>query len=243
MKKVIIFMFLLTFILSGCSQPKETETQEEVKKIEEVEEIEVNPEINVTLDLEILVDQGKVEFIGKTNLPDETEIMITLTNDNGYTAQDKRSIQDGSFTSGPFSNRKSALHNGTYNVKITTPTASVQTESVKKIIGDKGVNLVGDLIKYDSTFGNQLEYNESFEIGTTTSTSKADDEEIDTKYSEEEVFDYMENLYNELTNYGENYIPEVHDPQVAEMAANKFGISALEAGQIYIDVSMEMAGY
>lgn len=236
MKKFIIFIFSLAFILSGCSQPKETETQEEVTEVEEVEEVVVNSEINVTMDLEIVENQGRVEFIGKTNLPDETEIMVTLTNYNGYKGQDETYIQDGSFTAGPFSDKDFALPNGTYNVRITTPIARLQPDSVKKILGDKGVNLVGDLITYDSTFGNLLEYNESFDIGTTSTSSN-------NNYSEEEVYGYMEYYYNQLTNYGENYIPEVHDPQVAEMAANEFGISVSEAGQIYINVSMEMAGY
>ncbi len=41
------------------------------------------------------------------------------------------------------------------------------------------------------------------------------------------------------SNYEENYIPEVHDSQVAEIAAEHFGITAKEAGYIYEKVQMD----
>lgn len=234
MKKGFVFMVLIAFTLSGCSQPKGIETQTEVEKVEVV------PKINVTMNLE---NQGNGEFIGETNLPDGTEIMITLTNDNGYSAQDKRSVQDGSFTFGPFSDKGSSLRNGTYNVEITTPTANVQPDSVKKIIGSNAVNLVGKLITNDSVFGNRLEYKESFVIGTTPETDEEVFESTPSDIDIEEIYNYMKTQYDQVTNYGENYVPEVHDPQVANMAASRFGISASEAGQIYIDIEMGKAGY
>ncbi|PES73792.1 hypothetical protein CN507_00085 [Bacillus cereus] len=53
------------------------------------------------------------------------------------------------------------------------------------------------------------------------------------------IFDFMKQQYNILTNNDENYIPEVHDPQVAEIAAKQFGITAKEAGYIYEKVQMD----
>lgn len=53
------------------------------------------------------------------------------------------------------------------------------------------------------------------------------------------IFDFMKQQYNILTNNDENYIPEVHDPQVAEIAAKRFGITAEEAGSIYEKVQMD----
>ncbi|MED1512653.1 MULTISPECIES: hypothetical protein [Bacillus cereus group] len=49
----------------------------------------------------------------------------------------------------------------------------------------------------------------------------------------------MKQQYNILTNNDENYIPEVHDPQVASLAAKRFGITAKEAGYIYEKVQMD----
>lgn len=53
------------------------------------------------------------------------------------------------------------------------------------------------------------------------------------------IFDFMKQQYNRVTNNDENYIPEVHDPQVAEIAAKRFGITAEEAGYIYEKVQMD----
>jgi hypothetical protein len=57
----------------------------------------------------------------------------------------------------------------------------------------------------------------------------------------QEIYSFMKEKYDELTNYGENYVPEIHDQQVAELASKKFGITVEEAKQIYTD--MEMYGY
>ncbi|MEM5609217.1 hypothetical protein AAHH76_29745 [Bacillus toyonensis] len=53
------------------------------------------------------------------------------------------------------------------------------------------------------------------------------------------IFDFMKQQYNILTNNDENYIPEVHDPKVAEIVAKHFGITAKEAGYIYEKVQMD----
>lgn len=52
------------------------------------------------------------------------------------------------------------------------------------------------------------------------------------------VYDFMKSKYDEITNYGDNYDPDVHDPLVAKFAAEQFGISESEAGQIYVDMEM-----
>lgn len=52
------------------------------------------------------------------------------------------------------------------------------------------------------------------------------------------VYAFMKQVYEEITDYGANYVPEVHDQQVAEMASEKFGITVEEAGQIYINIEM-----
>ena len=56
--------------------------------------------------------------------------------------------------------------------------------------------------------------------------------------SEEEIYQYMKTAYDELTNYGENYVPEIHDPLVAEMASERFGITEDEANNLYIKMEM-----
>ncbi|REJ09082.1 hypothetical protein [Halobacillus trueperi] len=58
-----------------------------------------------------------------------------------------------------------------------------------------------------------------------------------TRYST--IHTYMKVAYEELTNYGESYDPEYHDPLVAKLAADEFGITKAEAGRIYEKIEME----
>lgn len=50
------------------------------------------------------------------------------------------------------------------------------------------------------------------------------------------VFLFMNTKYDEITNNGESYNPSVHDEMVAELAAEEFGITAEEAGNMYESV-------
>lgn len=60
-------------------------------------------------------------------------------------------------------------------------------------------------------------------------------------FDKQAIYSFMKLKYEEVTNYGENYDPDIHDPLVARLAATQFGISESEAGQIYIE--MDMVGY
>lgn len=75
----------------------------------------------------------------------------------------------------------------------------------------------------------------------TTTPSESDDIQSDNNptFDKEAIHAFMEYQYNEITNYGESYDPEIHDPMVARLASERFGISEEEAGQIFIDVSMQ----
>ncbi|WP_273852323.1 hypothetical protein [Guptibacillus spartinae] len=53
------------------------------------------------------------------------------------------------------------------------------------------------------------------------------------------IYKYMKSAYDDLTDNGANYIPEVHDPLVDEMAAQRFGITEAQANEIYIKREME----
>jgi len=52
-------------------------------------------------------------------------------------------------------------------------------------------------------------------------------------FDKEKIYLYMKAAFDRLTNYGENYNPEVHDPLVAKMAAEKFFITESQALYIY----------
>lgn len=59
--------------------------------------------------------------------------------------------------------------------------------------------------------------------------------------NKQSVYEYMKEQYDIITDYGNNYDPNVHDPMVAKMASQMFGISETEAGAIYVE--FEMSGY
>ena len=251
-KIVSVLLLFLSFVISGCNT-SEDEIEKEVSPTEKNEEIEVkqnqeiievpisNEPINVTLDLEVVNNEEKIEFKGKTNLPNDTEVMISLSNTTGYKAQDNQSVSNnGSFSSGPFSKQGKGLDNGTYTVEVSTPTENVQPENVQKLIGDNGVNLTGSLIESDEVWGNRLKYSETFKIENSTSTNQTSTQSGNVTASDAEIYTYMKSQYDRLTDFGENYDPDVHDDMVAQMAAKKFGISSTEAGNIYI--KQEMGG-
>lgn len=60
------------------------------------------------------------------------------------------------------------------------------------------------------------------------------EKEWEQERKEEIIYEFMMAAYNQLTNYGDNYEPEIHDPIVAELASKEFGITEKQAGDIYI---------
>ncbi|WP_157804084.1 hypothetical protein [Lysinibacillus xylanilyticus] len=51
----------------------------------------------------------------------------------------------------------------------------------------------------------------------------------------------MKLQYDKVTKNGDNYVPEIHDPMVAKMAAEKFKITEEQAARIFIE--KETKGY
>jgi hypothetical protein len=242
MKIIIISFLLFTWTLVGCSQSEKSDIQ---KNYEVTETIGSHSKIDVSLDLHIIEEKGNIEFVGKTNLPDGMELMINISNKSGYSAQSKQTVQEGSFKSGQFTDKGYPLKSGEYSIEIITPTAAVQPENVKRIIGDNGINLVGDLIKNDDDWGNQLVFQEEFTVSATTSGYKTKTSpssasiENESPPSNEEVYQYMMSAFDSITGNGENYDPEIHDSMVIKMAAQKFGISESEADQIFLKMAMQ----
>lgn len=56
--------------------------------------------------------------------------------------------------------------------------------------------------------------------------------------SNEIIYLYMKAAYDDLTNNGENYVPETHDPMIEKLAAKRFGITQEQAAKIYIEKEM-----
>ncbi|MCQ4085860.1 hypothetical protein [Saccharibacillus sp. JS10] len=137
--------------------------EQTVPLITKTERIDV--QLTVT---EELNEENKLQISGETNLPDGMELMLTVKNDNGYSAQDKVAIQSGEFTSGWFSQNGSSL-SGDYAVKVTSPTANVQPIEVQQVIGENGIHLYGDQVKKDNVWGNMIEFKKQINIPSITS--------------------------------------------------------------------------
>jgi hypothetical protein len=146
-KKLVLIVLIALLLLSGCSGS--------------------NTKINASLSLSITKSVNKVRVSGQTNLPDQTELMISIKGDNGYFAQDTKTVSNGEFKSEEFSEKGASLKPGNYTVEISTLTVNVQPPSVQELLGVNGENLIGKLVVDDPTFGKRVNYKESFSIEKT----------------------------------------------------------------------------
>src|ERR1017187_3953720 len=114
-----------------------------------------NKQFEVTMEAESTISDLKtLQVKGKTNLPDQTDVMIYIScPENGYEGDDKAVVMGGRFESSLFSNSRrplNRLEDGQYIIEITTPTVQVLDPSVKKVLGKAGRNMTGKLIQFDS---------------------------------------------------------------------------------------------
>ena len=108
--------------------------------------------------------QGKPTIVGVANLPDGTELLVTISRQaSGYQAQDKTSVLNGSFRSSQFSDKNQPLLPGKYQANIVAPLAAVQPSAVRAAVGENYSNFGGPLIKR-SRFGTTIEYTTTFVI-------------------------------------------------------------------------------
>lgn len=127
------------------AQPESVVTKEEEEK--RPEPTNDNPEpINVNVYIDQKVQSGSVFISGKINLPDETLLSVSLSRGLSYYASTKATVQNGSFSTEGFSHKGQPIRNGDYELKISTPIAKRQPDSVKKRIGDHGEYLRGDWV-------------------------------------------------------------------------------------------------
>ncbi|MDR0271303.1 hypothetical protein [Paenibacillus sp.] len=120
-------------------------------------------DINVELIINENVTAGQVSFDGATNLPNGTELMITVSNESGFQAQSSITVSSNGFKTEKFSDNGQALESDVYNVAVTMPIASVQPDAVKEIIGENSENLKGDLVN-EGDFGRTVSYSKSIKV-------------------------------------------------------------------------------
>lgn len=112
-------------------------------------------------------------------------------------------------------------------LKVVSATSTNQDPYSMKIDShDRDEVLVYGEVKYkrdDLTYYKGPDYNENEDVLS----------------FEDAVYEYMENKFNQMTNAGQNYIPEVDDPKVLKAAALQFDIAEKEASDIYISKAVQ----
>lgn len=58
-----------------------------------------------------------------------------------------------------------------------------------------------------------------------------------------DVYRFMRSEHDRLSNDGDDYDAEAHDPEVAEAASKKFDISAEDAGNLYEEYEVKIADF
>lgn len=127
------------------------------------EDLPVGGKIDVTFSVEPKITAGHVQITGTTNLPDKTDLMISLSNASGYLAQSKARVSGGKFASQSFSKGGGPLDKGTYNVTISTPYVIVQDEAVQKALGKHGELFSGQYVHSEAS-GNIVTYKTAIEM-------------------------------------------------------------------------------
>lgn len=158
---ILILVFIFSF---GCQSPKTNNSQTTAKKPSPVKS-ETPEQLDAKIEFEIEnLKSGKPRIIGTTNLPEQTELVISITGDSvKYNGEDKAVVDGGKFESGEFSQQDKPLPPGNYFADIVMPIASVQTQEVQQIIGKNGEYLKGSLVER-STTGTTVKIRRQFSI-------------------------------------------------------------------------------
>ena len=102
---------------------------------------------------------------GQTNLPNGTELMISISrNESNFSAQDRVKVAGGKFRTVQFSQKGADFNPGKYKVEVLMPYPPIQSQAVREVIGEHGEKLSGGLVKHES-LGNLVKYTQEFEVG------------------------------------------------------------------------------
>ena len=194
------------------------ETSTDTTEVQEENKTPVVADFEVTVDVNAHKDGNSVVFDIETNMPDETVLMLTLSNgdyntDNAFTAQTKVTVTDGKATSEGFSNKGEAL-SGDFDLSISMSLPSLQSDAVRAVIGENGEHMQGNLVE-TSTVGSSNTIKAMFNVSlgdeiTVTATD-----------------DYNNTIFREEGEEEETEITDTSDTG-SDSAANKEFISKYE---------------
>ncbi|MGQ4877627.1 hypothetical protein ACOJCM_03525 [Billgrantia sp. LNSP4103-1] len=148
---------LVVLWLSGCggdgndgaATEEEAQTEQPVEVAgEPVEEPAQQDPLTVEIEASAtLRDDRRLVVEGKTNLPDETRLLIVVERElSGVRWQSRTAVSNERFAAGPFG-PGSGLPDGGYSITVNLVEASVQPASVQQQIGKQGERLEGELVR------------------------------------------------------------------------------------------------
>ena len=118
------------------------------------EELYENETINVTISPTWKYDSGTMIFTITTNLPNQSQLMITVKN-QGKTYQGYATVKNGIAESETFGSSKNRI-TGESELKISMSAARFQTEEVQRKIGKNGEFLSGEYVVKNGTGDNYV---------------------------------------------------------------------------------------
>lgn len=184
---------------SSTEEPIETptETKENTNPTPETSDFEVSLDVNAHK------DGNSIIFDIETNMPDETELMLTLSKgdyntDDSFTAQDKVTIANGKAASDEFSNGGEVL-SGDFDLSISMSLPGLQSDNVRAVIGENGEHMTGKFVEFSSigsantikamfnvSIGDNISVAVSDGYNNTIFREEIDEEPIETESSETE---------------------------------------------------------
>lgn len=240
MKKLVL-MFLVSLVMS-CGTKKE-------EKIEEVKEGSVsekvvkkgNEPINVGIEVKYYFENQKLYIESKTNLPEETELMVIVSNESGYFAQDRVKVENGGFKTNGFTNKGKPL-TGQYTIEISTPMPEAQdSAAVKEKIGINGEFLIGKNVKEEERIGTGEKYNSvqvAIEMNTKNIEKKEEnvDSQVKKRYNELISFYSKKSSFVESGKFNKDFIRKINE----EKEKHKDDVELYAAYGDLITLAMEL---
>ena len=144
----------VSMVIGAATMPKEdkeekTEVTTQTTTVETTEQEQVAEILEVQMNVTGRAEGNGIAFDIETNLPDDTELMLSLSQgdfntDDAIMAQTKVTIKDGKSSSDTF---LSDGLSGTYDLSVSMSMPKLQADSVQAVIGSDGENMSGPFVK------------------------------------------------------------------------------------------------
>lgn len=187
---------------------------------------EVIEDIDVFINVSGSQLDEKTVFYVDTNLPDDAELMLTLSNgkrgeDGSYSASTKIKITDGKGNNESEGLTKSGERiEGEYDLVVSMSIPSVQSDIVREVIGQKGERLVGSLVDENSK---AVKAYFKVDIGETVEVSPENDYQFTSFSTEEEIEEKMNSQDEEAENVDKEEMAELFISYAKGILGNAFG--------------------